>query len=45
MNAYEEGADAYYRGDDISMNPYDDRDAQFDEWEDGYSDAKPVTNG
>jgi len=29
------GRDAYLRGDDISLNPYDERDAQHDEWEEG----------
>ena len=36
MGAFEEGQDAYQRGDDMSLNPYDESDAQFDEWEDGY---------
>lgn len=30
------GRDAYLRGDDLSMNPYDESDAQHDEWDDGY---------
>lgn len=40
MDAFEEGRESYWRGDDIDMNPYDDMDAQFDEWEDGYATAE-----
>jgi len=35
-DANELGRAAYLRGDDISLNPYDVRDAQHDEWDDGY---------
>lgn len=40
MGAYEEGYEAFHHGDLPEMNPFDDRDAQYDEWEDGYSDAE-----
>ena len=33
------GQDAYLRGDDIDLNPYDEADGQHDEWDDGYSHA------
>jgi hypothetical protein len=38
-DAYQLGEDAALRGDDVDMNPYDERDAQHDEWEDGYARA------
>jgi hypothetical protein len=38
MSAYEEGRDAQRRGDFPEVNPYDERDAQWDEWEDGWYD-------
>jgi hypothetical protein len=38
-DAYDMGYAAYERGDDIDMNPYDERDAQHDEWGDGYAQA------
>ncbi len=39
MCAYSEGREAFFRGDDISLNPYDGYDAQWDEQEDGYCTA------
>jgi hypothetical protein len=36
MGALEEGKEAYYRGDDLGMNPYDESDDQYDEWRDGW---------
>lgn len=39
-NAYQMGCEAFNRGDDIDMNPFDDRDGQFDDWEDGRAKAK-----
>lgn len=40
MSAYEEGKEAFHRGEHIDTNPYDDRDAQWDEWDDGYIEAE-----
>lgn len=37
MDAFAEGREASRRGDAIDMNPYDEMDAQFDEWEDGWA--------
>lgn len=37
-DAYNQGKEAFLRGDDISLNPYDDRDAQFDDWRGGWMD-------
>jgi len=45
MGAYEEGREAFYRGDDIDTNPYDDQDAQHDEWEEGYFHADIQESG
>ena len=36
---YHEGYEAFQRGDFPEMNPYDDRDAQHNEWEEGYNNA------
>jgi len=36
-DAYILGGQAYLRGDDESLCPYDESDAQFDEWHDGYN--------
>lgn len=33
------GQEAYFRGDDFGLNPYDESDFQHDEWDDGYSQA------
>ena len=38
MSAYEEGQDARKQGNSLELNPYDERDAQWDEWEDGWYD-------
>lgn len=38
-DAFTEGKEAFHRGDDLDMNPYDDMDYQFDEWEDGWMTA------
>ncbi len=38
-DAWQLGYDAYLRGDDIDMNPYDEQDARHDEWDDGYGRA------
>lgn len=35
-DAYSLGVEAYLIGDSIELNPYDDRDSQHDEWDDGY---------
>jgi hypothetical protein len=40
MTAYDKGREAYDRGDDSEMNPYDDADAQWDNWRDGFFDAE-----
>lgn len=40
MGAYEEGEETYYQEHELKMNPYDPREAEFDEWEDGYFDAE-----
>ena len=45
-DAYDQGSQAYYRGDGPEMNPYDERDSQHDEWDDGwycaeFSDGDP----
>ena len=37
---YEEGEEAYYRGDGIETNPYDNKDGQHEEWEDGWLSAE-----
>lgn len=34
------GFEAYLRGDDISLNPYDERDEQHHEWGIGYRRAE-----
>ena len=34
------GEDAYSRGDTMEMNPYDERDGQHDEWDDGFSQSE-----
>ena len=40
--AYNDGKDAFHRGDLPEHNPYDERDAQYQEWLYGYieEDAK-----
>ncbi len=38
-DAYMLGRDAHDRDEDLDMNPYDDKDAQFDEWRYGWMDA------
>ena len=45
MAPYEKGYEAFQRGDFPEMNPYDDRDAQHDEWEEGYNDADANESG
>ena len=45
MDAYHEGMDAFGRGDDINLNPFDDLDAQYDEWEDGWIYAEILEYG
>ena len=39
MSAYNEGYEAFYRGDSPEMNPYDESDAQHEEWIEGYMHA------
>ena len=39
-DAEDMGYEAYFRGDGSLMNPYDERDVQYDEWDDGYYQAK-----
>ena len=38
-DAFCQGFDANRRGDDPELNPFDERDAQWDEWEDGWYTA------
>lgn len=38
-DAYQLGKEAHDRGDDFSLNPYDQSDAQYDEWRHGWFDA------
>lgn len=47
MDAFEAGVDARRRGDCVDMNPYDELDAQWDEWDDGWysSDDEPHGGG
>jgi len=45
MDAYHEGIEAFERGDDFGMNPFDEEDAQYDEWEDGYMYAAILETG
>ena len=45
MSAYEEGREAFYRDEEITTNPYDDHDGQYDEWEDGYMEADIYESG
>jgi len=45
MTPYEEGYEAFHRGDLPEMNPFDERDAQYDEWEEGYNDAEDNESG
>jgi len=35
-DAFALGFEAYNRGDGIDLNPYDDLDAQHEEWADGW---------
>ena len=42
---YEEGYEAFHRGEMPEMNPYDKRDAQHDEWSDGYIHADCQESG
>ena len=44
-DAYREGIDAFERGDYFDMNPFDERDAQHYEWEDGYTYADILESG
>jgi ribosome modulation factor len=37
-DAYLLGCEAFLRGDDISLCPYDESDAQSDEWKHGWMD-------
>ena len=45
MGAYNEGYEAFQRGDLPEMNPYDDRDGQYDEWIEGYMHADCYESG
>jgi len=45
MSPYDEGYEAFYRGDPPEMNPYDERDAQHDQWNQGYEDADCYESG
>ena len=38
-DACDQGYEAYERGDSADMNPFDERDGQHDEWDDGYAQA------
>lgn len=40
MTPYEEGADAYSRGDGLDMNPFDFEDGQWDQLEKGWLDEE-----
>ena len=44
VSAFNEGVEAYHRGDTDDMNPYDDRDPQRDEWEDGWFTTDELEN-
>lgn len=39
MMPYEEGQEAYFRGDSLEHNPYNGRDGQYKEWEAGFLDS------
>ena len=39
MSAYQDGREAYFRGDRDYHNPHDQADDQYDLWRDGYDDA------
>jgi len=39
MGAYEEGRASSVRGDSDELNPYDESDAQWDAWDDGWWDG------
>ena len=45
MDPYEEGCEAFWRGDMLEMNPYDESDAQHDEWIEGYIHADCYESG
>lgn len=38
-DAYQLGQEAFERGEDMELNPYDDMDAQHDDWDFGWFDA------
>ena len=38
-DAYSLGVEAFNRGDELDLNPYDHSDAQYDEWSYGWMDA------
>ena len=44
-DAYEQGQEAFRRGDTPDMNPFDENDGQHDEWYDGYVDADAQESG
>lgn len=39
MTPYQEGVNAYWRGDSKELNPYDDKDQQHEDWNTGYDDG------
>jgi hypothetical protein len=40
MNAYEEGYNAYFQGEDVDDNPYLFETDEYEDWEEGYTDAE-----
>ena len=44
-DAHHEGSLAYWRGDMPEMNPYDEKDAQSEEWVNGYIEADIAESG
>jgi hypothetical protein len=40
MTPYEEGAEAYRRGDCLDMNPFDFEDGQYEQWQEGWFDEE-----
>ncbi|HUU53046.1 MAG TPA: hypothetical protein VMW44_00230 [Candidatus Bathyarchaeia archaeon] len=45
MDAYNEGIESFERGDTVDMNPFDDLDDQYAEWEDGWIYADLLESG
>lgn len=43
VGAYQQGKEAFHCGYNISLNPYDELDAQYDEWRGGWMDEYAET--